>query len=169
MNNLVVDHRGIARFRGRLIPCAIGRGGIVADKQEGDGGTPVGGWRMETVHYRADRVPPPVTALPVSPIGPSDGWCDDPADAAYNQPIPLPAQCSHERMRRGDTLYDIVVVLDHNRHPPEPGKGSAIFVHCWRAPRFPTAGCVAFPPADLRWILAHWDTRHSRLRIRSTT
>lgn len=166
-HDLIVSGQGRARFRGRLIPCAIGRGGIVADKREGDGGTPVGVWRMETVHYRADRVPRPVTALPVSPIGPSDGWCDDPGEAAYNQPIPLPAACSHERMRRGDTLYDIVVVLDHNRNPPEPGKGSAIFVHCWRAPRFPTAGCLAFTPRDLRWILARWDARRSRVVVHS--
>lgn len=165
MSDLIVDHRGIARFQGRLIPCAIGRGGIVSDKREGDGGTPVGVWRMESVFYRADRVQRPRTALPIRAVGPRDGWCDDPAAADYNQPIPLPATCSHERMRRGDSLYDIGVVLDHNRHPPEPGKGSAIFVHCWRAPRFPTAGCLAFTPADLRWILARWDVRKGRVVI----
>lgn len=165
-NDLVVDRRGVVRFMGRLIPCAIGKGGIVSDKREGDGGTPVGIWRMESVHYRADRVPRPATALPVTSIGPRDGWCDDPADAEYNNPIQLPARCSHERMRRGDTLYDIVVVLDHNRHPPEPGKGSAIFVHCWRAPRFPTAGCLAFRPSDLRWILERWNVEQSRVVIR---
>lgn len=163
--DLVVDRQGIARYRGRLIPCAIGRGGITNDKREGDGATPEGVWRMESVHYRADRISPPVTPLPVTAIGPRDGWCDDPADAVYNQSIPLPAACSHERMRRGDTLYDIVVVLDHNRHPPQPGKGSAIFVHCWRAPRFPTAGCLAFTPRDLRWILARWTLR-SRVIVR---
>ena len=166
MADLIVDRRGIVRFCGRLIPCAIGKGGIVADKREGDGGTPVGVWRMESVHYRADRVLRPRTELPVSAIGPGDGWCDDPAEAGYNAPMRLPASCSHERMRRGDTLYDIVVVLDHNRHPPEPGKGSAIFVHCWRGARFPTAGCLAFRPRDLRWILDRWDPRHSRVIVK---
>ncbi len=151
---------------GRVIPCAIGKGGIVGDKREGDGGTPVGVWRMETVHYRADRVARPHTRLPVSRIGPRDGWCDDPSDPAYNSAIDLPAACSHERMRRSDTLYDIVVVLNHNRHPPQAGKGSAIFVHCWRSARYPTAGCLAFTPPDLRWILARWDVGHSRVVVR---
>ena len=165
-HDLNVDRRGLVRFMGRVIPCAIGKGGIVTDKREGDGGTPVGAWRMESVHYRADRVTRPKTGLPTASIGPCDGWCDDPSETDYNEPIRLPASCSYERMRRGDTLYDIVVVLDHNRHPPRPGKGSAIFIHCWRAPRFPTAGCLAFTPKDLRWILERWDPRRSRVKIR---
>jgi L,D-peptidoglycan transpeptidase YkuD (ErfK/YbiS/YcfS/YnhG family) len=33
-----------------------------------------------------------------------------------------------------------------------PGKGSAIFLHRWRRPGYPTAGCVAFAPHHLRWI-----------------
>jgi len=165
-HDLIVDCRGIVQFMGHEISCAIGKGGIVADKREGDGGTPIGVWRMESVHYRADRVVRPKTALPVAPISARDGWCDDPAESAYNEPIRLPASCSHERMRRGDTLYDIVVVLDHNRHPAVPGQGSAIFVHCWRAPRFPTAGCLAFTPHDLRWILEKWDMRRSKVRVR---
>lgn len=165
-HDLVVDGRGIVRFMGRTIPCAIGKGGIVTEKREGDGGTPVGVWRMESVHYRADRVLRPNTVLPVSPIGPRDGWCDDPSEVGYNQPIRLPAACSHERMRRGDTLYDIVAVLDHNRHPSEPGKGSAIFVHCWRAARYPTAGCLAFTPTDLRWILERWNVKSSKVLVR---
>jgi len=108
----------------------------------------------------------PDTALPVSAIGPRDGWCDDPKESLYNKAITLPARCSHERMRRGDTLYDIVVVLNHNRNPPQPGKGSAIFAHRWRSARYPTAGCLAFTPRDLRWILARWKPRLSRVVVR---
>ena len=166
VHDLIVDRRGVVRFGGRLIPCAIGKGGITADKREGDGGTPVGVWQLEHVYYRADRVLRPNTALPVSAIGPRDGWCDDPKEPLYNKAITLPAGCSYERMRRGDTLYDIVVVLDHNRNPPQPGKGSAIFAHCWRSARYPTAGCLAFTPSDLRWILARWKPRLSRVIVR---
>jgi L,D-peptidoglycan transpeptidase YkuD (ErfK/YbiS/YcfS/YnhG family) len=68
-------------------------------------------------------------------------------------------------MRRGDGLYDLCAVTDHNTDPVVPGAGSAIFVHVWRRPRFPTAGCVAFARADLCWILARWTPR-SRLVIR---
>ncbi|MEM6664113.1 MAG: L,D-transpeptidase family protein, partial [Pseudomonadota bacterium] len=71
-----------------------------------------------------------------------------------------------DRMRRGDPLYDICAVTDQNFAPAVPGRGSAIFVHLWRKPRHPTAGCIAFRRADLEWILARWTTR-SRLIIRA--
>jgi L,D-peptidoglycan transpeptidase YkuD (ErfK/YbiS/YcfS/YnhG family) len=35
-----------------------------------------------------------------------------------------------------------------------PGRGSAIFVHRWRGPVQPTAGCVALRPDHLRWVAA---------------
>jgi len=155
--DLIVGPAGVARFRGRHLPCAIGRGGIRGDKREGDGATPVGIWHIESGYYRADRIARPGGAIPLIPTGSRDGWSDDPSDAAsYNGPVTLPYPCSHERMRRGDSLYDLVLVLDHNRHPPVPGEGSAIFVHCWRAPRYPTAGCLAFAPPVLRWIVENW-------------
>ncbi|RMF38953.1 MAG: hypothetical protein D6754_06370, partial [Alphaproteobacteria bacterium] len=48
-----------ARFAGRDLPCAVGRGGIVpaAKKREGDGATPAGIWRMTGLWYRPDRLP----------------------------------------------------------------------------------------------------------------
>ena len=159
MSDLIVGPQGIARFRGLRLPCAIGRGGIRGDKREGDGATPVGLWRIEGGYYRADRLARPLTPIPLTPAGPRDGWSDDPGDGAYNGPVTLPYPCSHERMRRGDTLYDLVLVLDHNRHPAVAGEGSAIFIHCWRAPRYPTAGCLAFAPPVLRWIVENWSAR----------
>ena len=164
-HDLIVGPAGIARFAGRAFPCAIGRGGIRADKREGDGATPVGEWRVEFGYYRADRMARPRTAIPLIASGARAGWSDDPDDHRYNTPVSLPHSFSHERMRRGDTLYDLVLVLDHNRHPAIPGEGSAIFVHCWREPRFPTAGCLAFSPAILRWIIERW-TPDSRVIIR---
>jgi L,D-peptidoglycan transpeptidase YkuD (ErfK/YbiS/YcfS/YnhG family) len=47
-----------------------------------------------------------------------------------------------------------------------PGRGSAIFLHVWRKPRHPTAGCIAFARDDLAWILAHWQ-RASRVVARA--
>ena len=147
------------------MPCAIGRGGIVAAKREGDGATPTGRFALRRVYWRADRGPRPTTSLPCAPIGPHLGWSDDPADSAYNGPVPLDRRCSAERMRRGDPLYDIVVDMDFNRSPAIPFAGSAIFLHVWRKPRHPTEGCIAFAAPDLRWILMHW-TPQSRVVIR---
>jgi L,D-peptidoglycan transpeptidase YkuD (ErfK/YbiS/YcfS/YnhG family) len=58
------------------------------------------------------------------------------------------------------------LVTDWNWPTAVPRKGSAIFVHIWRAPRIPTAGCLAFRPDHLRWILARWSAQ-SRIIVRA--
>jgi L,D-peptidoglycan transpeptidase YkuD (ErfK/YbiS/YcfS/YnhG family) len=55
-------------------------------------------------------------------------------------------------LRRGDPLYDLVLPLDWNWPEAVPGQGSAIFIHQWRRPGFPTAGCLAFSRKDLFFI-----------------
>lgn len=162
--DLLVSARG-ARFHGRFLPCAIGRGGITGAKREGDGATPAGIHRITGLYYRPDRVPARDLPRWAQPIGPRDLWSDDPAATDYNQPVRAPYGFSHERLRRADPLYDLVLVLDWNRPMARPGHGSAIFIHRWRAPRFPTAGCVAFAPDDLRWLIARLTPR-TRLVVR---
>lgn len=135
-------------------PCALGASGIMAIKREGDGGTPVGCWRLLRVFYRADRVAQPITSLPVSPIARNDGWCDAPYDRNYNCGVTLPYPASAEEMWREDEIYDIVVVLDHNTRPRIRGHGSAVFIHLAREGFTPTQGCIAFKEHDLRLLLA---------------
>jgi L,D-peptidoglycan transpeptidase YkuD (ErfK/YbiS/YcfS/YnhG family) len=136
--------------------CVLGKGGVrpAADKREGDGATPLGTWPMRRVLYRPDKGPAPRTALPVRAIAPDDGWCDAPADPAYNRPVKLPYAASHERMWRVDDVYDLVVVLAHNDEPVVPGMGSAIFLHLMQPDRRPTEGCVALTRADMETLLA---------------
>ncbi len=164
-DDIVVTPQG-AHFRGRHFPCAIGRGGITRRKREGDGATPAGTHRIIALLYRPDRVAR--GALPdwATPIGPRDLWCDDPNAPDYNHLTRAPCPFSHERLRRADPLYDVILTTDWNWPVAAPGHGSAIFVHAWRRPRFPTAGCVAFDPADLRWI-ANRLTPESRLIVRA--
>jgi L,D-peptidoglycan transpeptidase YkuD (ErfK/YbiS/YcfS/YnhG family) len=159
--DLVVGPWG-ARFRGRHFPCTVGRGGIGEKRAEGDGVTPVGRHRVETVLRRLDRLPGRGAA-----IGPRDGWSDDPDDPAYNRRVRRPHRHGHEALRRADPMYDLVAVLDWNRDPVVPGKGSAIFLHVWRRPRLPTAGCIAFRRQDLEWILRRWTTL-DRVVVRGT-
>jgi L,D-peptidoglycan transpeptidase YkuD (ErfK/YbiS/YcfS/YnhG family) len=146
---------GTISFGGRTHRCALGSSGILALKREGDGATPAGRWPLRRVLYRSDRPAPPLTALPLSPIRPNDGWCDDPADAAYNRPVRLPHRASAEAMWRPDHLYDVVIVLGHNDDPIIPGAGSAIFLHLSRPTYEPTAGCVAVDLPDMFEILRH--------------
>jgi L,D-peptidoglycan transpeptidase YkuD (ErfK/YbiS/YcfS/YnhG family) len=162
--DIVVTAQG-ARFMGRHFPCAIGRGGIVpaAQKREGDGATPAGEHRLVGMLYNPARLPRPVDwALPVTH---ADRWSDDLRDPDYNLMVRLPHRFGHERLWRADPLYDLILLTDWNWPEAEPGRGSAIFVHSWRRPRFPTAGCVAFARKDLLWIAPR--IRHqTRLIIR---
>lgn len=163
--DLIVSSDGIAVFGAGQYRCAVGRGGIRADKREGDGASPVGRFRLEDVFYRPDRLGAPATTLPVAPLRETDGWCDDPAHPDYNRKVALPHPARCERLWRDDALYDIVVATDHNTGPAVPGAGSAIFVHVAGGPDYPpTEGCVAFALPDLRTILAAW-TAADRLVI----
>jgi L,D-peptidoglycan transpeptidase YkuD (ErfK/YbiS/YcfS/YnhG family) len=91
--------------------------------------------------------------LPTAPIAADDGWCDDPADPAYNRPVRLPYAGRHERLWRDDRLYDLVLVIGHNDDPVVAGAGSAVFVHVARPDWAPTAGCVALALPDLLTLL----------------
>ncbi|MDP1616223.1 L,D-transpeptidase [Phenylobacterium sp.] len=150
------DSRGRFRSGDDLMACAIGRGGMApaADKREGDGVSPIGVWPLRYVLYRPDRGPAPTTALPVRPIAPDDGWCDDPAHPDYNRLVKRPFAASHEALWREDGLYDLVVVLGHNDDPPVAPLGSAIFLHLAKPDYAPTEGCIALSRPDLEAVLA---------------
>ncbi|MEO9190886.1 MAG: L,D-transpeptidase family protein [Acetobacteraceae bacterium] len=139
---------------GRVSRAALGRGGVAARKQEGDGATPVGVLPLRRVLYRADRLRPPTCAVPLEPIAPTDGWCDDPGDPAYNRAVRLPHPGRHEALWREDAVYDVAGVLGWNDAPVRRGEGSAIFLHVARADFAPTEGCVALALADLLGVLA---------------
>ncbi|MCA0041924.1 L,D-transpeptidase family protein [Celeribacter litoreus] len=158
--DIVVTRWG-ARFMGRRFPCAIGKGGITSDKREGDGASPRGIHHLPRLYYRADRIP----ALTAEKIRVGDLWCDAGDHPSYNHLVHAPFSASHEKMRRADRLYDLVLITDWNWPDATPGKGSAIFVHRWRKPRHPTEGCVAFRADHLRWI-AERVTPATRLIIR---
>ena len=147
--DLVLTPTGL-RFRGRRYPCSIGRGGIAAQKAEGDGATPRGVMRIVGMMYRPDRIPAP--APWAVPIRPGDLWSDASGDAAYNQLVRAPYGASHERMRRADPLYDLVLLTDWNWPDAVPGRGSAIFLHQQRRPGYPTEGCVALARRHLHAI-----------------
>jgi len=145
---------GLLRFQGAIYRCAIGKGGIRADKREGDGATPIGHLPLRRLLYRADRLAPLHAAVPVAPIAPDDGWCDDPSHADYNTQIRLPHPARHEELWRADAVYDVIGVLGWNDMPVVRGRGSAIFLHLARPGFAPTEGCIALEQRDLLRVLA---------------
>jgi L,D-peptidoglycan transpeptidase YkuD (ErfK/YbiS/YcfS/YnhG family) len=145
---------GLLRFQGGIYRCAIGKGGIRTDKREGDGATPTGLLPLRRVMYRADRLAPPRAAVPVAPIAPDDGWCDDPGHTHYNTQIRLPHLARHEELWRTDAIYDVIGMLGWNDAPVTRGRGSAIFLHLARPGFTPTEGCIALEQRDLLRVLA---------------
>ncbi len=150
---IIVCPPGNLTWKGANLRCAIGRGGIVTDKKEGDGGTPVGVLPLRRVFYRPDRLDRPETGLAVQALEPDDGWCDDPTDTAYNRLIKTPFAAGHEKLWRHDNIYDIIVSLGYNDDPVVAEKGSAIFLHVAKENYGSTAGCVALAEGDLLELL----------------
>jgi L,D-peptidoglycan transpeptidase YkuD (ErfK/YbiS/YcfS/YnhG family) len=146
--------RGVLTAGALAIPVALGRGGVKANKREGDGATPRGVFRLKTVWWRADRHARPQTRLPARTIRKNDGWCEDPGDRHYNKPIIVPAHSKADRLTRADRLYDFLIELDHNTRPRIAGRGSAVFIHVARDAFAPTAGCVALSMPALRRLIA---------------
>ncbi len=153
------QRQGLLVVANRVLRCAIGKGGIRAVKREGDGATPLGPMRLLSAFVRRDRPRRLVSSLALDPIRPGDGWCDAPGDRNYNRPVRLPYGASHEKMRREDHLYDVVIVLDANIRPRRRGMGSAIFFHLARPGYTPTEGCVAISAHDMAWLLPRLSPR----------
>jgi L,D-peptidoglycan transpeptidase YkuD (ErfK/YbiS/YcfS/YnhG family) len=145
--------RGLLVAGGQAIPVALGRGGLKANKREGDGGTPRGIFRPRRLWWRADRHPRPSSFLPVRAIRPEDAWCEDPDSRYYNQPVRVDRSLGGDRLTRTDHLYDFIVEIDHNTCPRVAGRGSAVFIHLARPNFAPTAGCVSMTKSSLLHLL----------------
>ena len=145
-HDLVLTPLGL-RFMGRRLPCSIGRGGLTSRKREGDGATPRGVHRIVGCLYRADRLMRPCDWA--IPLRRGDLWSDDPTAPDYNLMVRAPYGFGHEVLRRPDPMYDLILLTDWNWPFPTKGRGSAIFIHQWRRPGYPTAGCVALSRTDL--------------------
>jgi L,D-peptidoglycan transpeptidase YkuD (ErfK/YbiS/YcfS/YnhG family) len=156
--------RGVLTAGPLALPVALGRGGIKANKREGDGATPRGIFRLRRLWRRGDRHPRPQTLLPVRIIRQDDGWCEDPRDRRYNQRVSVAETSPADRLRRHDRLYDFIIELDHNTRPRVAGRGSAVFIHIARDGYAPTAGCVALNMPALRRLIERLGPR-TRIEI----
>lgn len=153
------QRKGLIAAGGTVFPCALGHGGITANKREGDGGTPLGRMRILSGYFRNDHFQPGATKLGLAPISDNLGWCEVPEDRNYNRPVSIPYAVSHERMKRDDALYDVCLVLDWNIAPRRRGRGSAIFFHLARPDFTPTQGCVAVTARVMARLLPHLSRR----------
>ena len=152
--DIIVRASGEVFFVGKVYRAVIGKSGLLNNKKEGDGATPVGIFPIRKVLYREDRIKKPLSVFETEKISPSDAWSDAVEDVAnYNTQVSIPYHYHHEKLWRDEDTYNIIVPLGYNDDLPIAGKGSAIFMHIARTEYPPTEGCIALSEVDLREIL----------------
>jgi len=132
----------------------VGRSGISADRHEGDGTTPEG---VFTLTEAFGNGPDPGTKLPYRPVHDQDYWVTDSSSPYYNtwqSGPPAGRWTQAEALWTLTQAYHHAVVIDYNRDPVVPGRGSAMFLHVRN--ENPTSGCVAIDLDRLveimRWL-----------------
>ena len=133
--------------------CCIGKGGTTKNKKEGDKKTPKGIFEIENLYFRKDRIKKPKTLLKCIEIKKEMGWCDDIRfPERYNKLLKIKKNTKHEKLKRNDHKYDLIVPIKYNFKKPVIGLGSCIFMHLTENYNS-TAGCIALKKKDFLIML----------------
>ena len=133
--------------------CCIGKNGISKKKHEGDKKTPKGTFQVDQLYFRKDRLKKPTTNLKCIEIKEKMGWCDDVRyPRKYNRLIESSKKIRHEKLKRKDYKYDLVLPIKYNFYKPIIGMGSCIFNNK-KKNYHPTAGCIALKKSDFLIML----------------
>ena len=144
--------------------CCIGKRGLTKNKKEGDKKTPIGTFGIENLYYRKDRIKKPVTSLKYVEIKKDMGWCDDIYfPKKYNKKIKINKKIKHEKLKRKDHKYDLLIPIKYNFKKPISGLGSCIFIHLTKNYK-PTAGCIALKENDFL-IMLKLIKKNSKIKI----
>ena len=144
--------------------CCIGKKGSTSNKKEGDKKTPKGTFKIENLYFREDRIKKPLTLLKCIKIKKDMGWCDDISfPKKYNKLIKTEKRIGHEKLKRKDNKYDLLIPIKYNFNKPITGKGSCIFIHLTKDYK-PTAGCIALKKKDFL-IMLKLINKDSKIKI----
>ena len=133
--------------------CSIGKKGIAHNKKEGDQKTPKGNYRIGDLYFRSDRLSKPKTRLKCIKIKNHMAWCDDiNYPKKYNKLITISNKIKHEKLKRIDQKYNLLIPIKYNFEKPILGLGSCIFIHLTRDYK-PTGGCIALSQKDFLIML----------------
>ena len=143
----------------------VGRNGITDQKTEGDGSTPSGTYGFTMAFGLREN---PGSVLPYHKITKGDYWVDDSASPYYNKLVNTSQVAktwnSAENMAAASPYYNYALALNYNE-ACEPGKGSAIFLHCFTAARDNgSAGCIRLPQERARELVQS-ATEHTKIVI----
>jgi L,D-peptidoglycan transpeptidase YkuD (ErfK/YbiS/YcfS/YnhG family) len=144
--------------------CCIGKKGSTKNKKEGDKKTPKGIFEIEHLYFRKDRIKKPSTSLKCIEINKEMGWCNDILfPKKYNKLFKIKKKIKHEKLKRNDYKYDLLIPVKHNFTKPIVGLGSCIFIHLTKDYN-PTAGCIALKEKDFL-IMIKLIKRNSKIKI----
>jgi L,D-peptidoglycan transpeptidase YkuD (ErfK/YbiS/YcfS/YnhG family) len=168
------DAGGAWQKAGPEWPARLGKNGLAwgrglhpaqegLQKKEGDGRAPAGMFKVGGAYgYEKEIVHNP--RLPYAQVTELDLWVEDPASPDYNRHIKLSAPPGTEwekkqQMRLNDPAHSLKLFVEHNAGSDmEPGAGSSIFFHIWRADGGkPTSGCTTMEADRLRELIAWVD------------
>ena len=144
--------------------CCIGKNGSTRKKNEGDKKTPKGTFGIENLYFRKDRIKKPPTLLKCIEIKNAMGWCDDTNfPKKYNKIFKIEKKIKHEKLKRKDYKYDLLIPIKYNFKNPIVGQGSCIFIHLTKDYK-PTAGCIALKEKDFL-IMIKLIKKNSKIKI----
>ena len=144
--------------------CCIGKKGLTKNKKEGDKKTPKGTFAIENLYFRKDRRDKPSTLLKCVEIKRNMGWSNDiNFPKKYNKLIKINNKIKHEKLKRKDHKYDLLIPIKYNYKNSIVGKGSCIFLHLTKDYK-PTAGCIALKEKDFL-IMLRLIKKNSKIKI----
>lgn len=136
-------------------PGFVGRNGLCPDQDhaEGCGQTPVGVYHFNKAFGIAAD---PGCALPYVQVDENTYWSGDP-DRHYNEMVDLRdvpdlAMGDSEHIVEYEYQYQYCLNISFNEEGT-PGRGSAIFLHCFGPAKPYTGGCVAVPENIMKLIM----------------
>jgi L,D-peptidoglycan transpeptidase YkuD (ErfK/YbiS/YcfS/YnhG family) len=150
-----VRQGGCFRLAAGPYPALVGRNGLSAHHREGDGTTPIGLFGFRSTMYGV--LPNPGVDYRYHLLVCGDWWDEQPSSSLYNHFVHVPCATApnfgggSEALWETVPAYDYLAVIDYNRHPIIPGRGSAIFLHVSNG--LATTGCVSIPASELIRIL----------------
>ena len=99
--------------------CSIGKNGLTRKKKEGDKKTPKGTFGIENLYFRKDRINKPQTSLKCREILKNMAWCNDSNyPKKYNRLIKAENKIKHEKLKRHDHKYDLLIPIKYNFENP---------------------------------------------------
>lgn len=135
-------------------PGFIGKNGLGKEK-EGDGKTPVGTFRFNDAFGIADD---PGCGIKYTKVTENNYWSGD-ENYQYNKMVNIK---NYENLNIDDSEhligykfeYQYALNISYNEDGT-PGKGSAIFLHCFGKAKPHTGGCVAIPMGKMKKVMQY--------------